>query len=92
MYSLEYNEICLVISTQTLWNETYCRVWLPLQDTVVRVRADQLRPLNTHHSLLSTHYLVYIAAAARITEALAQGALLALVKMMSDELRGMGDG
>lgn len=62
---------------ETLWGETFYRVWLPVENTVVRVRAGELGPIEEHAAFLSVHHLVYVAAAARIKEALAQGALLA---------------
>ncbi len=37
-YSTDLHQLCRVIETQTLWGETLYRIWLPHQDTVVRVR------------------------------------------------------
>ena len=45
-YSTDLHQLCRVIETQTLWGETLYRVWLPHQDTVVRVQADRLKPLQ----------------------------------------------
>jgi len=45
-YSPEHGELCRVIETQTLWDETICRVWLPCKDTVVRLPATRLRPVH----------------------------------------------
>lgn len=64
-----------VIEKSCLWGSTTFRVWLPSTDSIVRVNSSQLS--STQSSVLSPHHLSYVAAAARITEALAQGALLA---------------
>jgi len=79
-YFQDHNQPCRILETETLWGETFCRVWLPIENTVVRVRAGELVPLEDHAPFLSVHYLTYVAAAARIEEALAQGALLAPVE------------
>jgi len=31
-YSPDHGQLCQVIETQTLWDETTCRVWLPGRD------------------------------------------------------------
>ena len=76
-YFQDHNQPCRILETETLWGETFYRVWLPVENTVVRVRAGELVPLEDHAPFLSVHHLIYVAAAARIKEALAQGALLA---------------
>jgi hypothetical protein len=45
-YSAVHNCACQVIETQTLWGDTTCRAWLPGSDSVVRVSASNLRPLE----------------------------------------------
>ncbi|HUT04660.1 MAG TPA: hypothetical protein VM163_12310 [bacterium] len=55
-----------MIEAETSWGETVCRVWLPEQDAVVRVRADQLRPLDEASTSLNSHHICYIAAAAKV--------------------------
>jgi len=45
-YSTIHDCACKVIETQTLWGDTTCRVWLPDSDSVVRVSASNLRPLE----------------------------------------------
>ncbi|MGO0122457.1 DEAD/DEAH box helicase [Desulfothermobacter acidiphilus] len=76
-YSVIHNQPCYLLQTETLWGQTFCRVWLPVEGVVVRVRAEELVPLEEHASSLGAHHLVCVAAAARIEEALAQGVLLA---------------
>src|SRR5680860_1847286 len=43
-YSTVHNSACKVMEEQTLWGQTVCRVWLPNQDSVVRVSRSALRP------------------------------------------------
>jgi len=75
-YSTDLHQLCQVIEAQTLWGETLCRVWLPNQDTVVRVRADRLKPLQDAGTN-SCDGITYVAAAARVADALTHDVLLA---------------
>ncbi len=45
-YSPDHGQLCQVIETQTLRDDTTCRIWLPDSDSVVRVSASNLRPLE----------------------------------------------
>jgi len=78
-YSTDLHQLCRVIEIQTLWGETLYRVWLPNQDTVVQVRADRLKPLQ-EASTSSCDGITYIAAAARVADALAHDVLLAPIE------------
>ncbi len=78
-YSPDHNQLCRIIETQTLWGETTCRVWLPSQDAVVRVRSDRLKPLG-EADIGTSESIAYIAAAARIADALTQDILLAPIE------------
>jgi len=69
-------QLCQVIDTQTLWGETICRVWLPGTDTFVRVPASRLRPLP-EAGLATADHIAYLAAAARVADALTRDILLA---------------
>jgi ERCC4-related helicase len=80
VWSKEHRQTCRVIEVHALWGETTYKIWLPTQDAIVRVRAAQLQPLDTHHSSLTTHHLSYIAAAARVVDALTQNVLLAPIE------------
>jgi len=71
LWSLDHRELCRVIETQTLWGETVCRVWLPCKDTVVRVPAARLRPVH-EASVGTVDGIAYLAAAARVADALTQ--------------------
>lgn len=75
-HSLDHNQLCQIIETQSLWGETVCRVWLPGSDAVVRVPAARLRPLESGDGA-SPEAIAYVAAAARVADALTQDVLLA---------------
>jgi hypothetical protein len=68
-YSPDHGQICQVIEAQTLWGETTCRVWLPGRDSVVRIPASSLRPLEGGGSC-SPDDIIYISAAARVANSL----------------------
>ncbi len=78
-YSPEHGELCRVIETQTLWGQTVCRVWLPGKDTVVRLPAAHLRPVH-EASVGTVDGIAYLAAAARVADALTQDVLLAPIE------------
>src|SRR2546422_4922057 len=78
-FSPDHGQLCRVVETQTLWGETLYRVWLPNQDTVVRVRADRPKPLQ-EASTNSCDGITYIAAAARVADALTHDVLLAPIE------------
>jgi len=75
-YSVEHREVCRVIEKETLWGEEVCRVWLPGREAVVRVPAARLLPLQ-EAGVATVDWLLYVAAAARIADALTQNVLLA---------------
>ncbi|HNZ39946.1 MAG TPA: helicase-related protein, partial [Candidatus Latescibacteria bacterium] len=56
--------------------EIFCRVWLPQSDSVVRVAASRLEPLEGARAI-SPEYIAYVTAAARVADALTQDVLLA---------------
>jgi superfamily II DNA or RNA helicase len=76
LWSEEHREICRVVETQRLWGDTSCRVWLPTRDAIVRVAAEKLRSA-AHAGIAGPAGLTYIAAAARVADALTQDVLLA---------------
>ncbi len=79
LWSEEHQQLCKIVETQTLWGNTFHRIWLPNQDTVVRVRADKLKPLSDAE-ITTPASIVYIATAARIADALTQDVLLAPIE------------
>ncbi|WP_148205078.1 helicase-related protein [Candidatus Methylacidiphilum infernorum] len=78
-WSPEHREPCRIIESQTLWGETFCRVWLPGKDTVVRLPAARLRPMH-EASVGTVEKIAYLAAAARVADALSQNILLAPIE------------
>mgnify|MGYP001269892259 CR=1 FL=1 len=78
-YSPDHGQLCQVIEAQTLWGETTCRVWLPGRDSVVRIPASRLKPLESAGTG-SPDDIAYIAAAARVADALTQDVLLAPIE------------
>jgi superfamily II DNA or RNA helicase len=61
---------------QTLWGEAICRVWLPEQDSVVRLSASRLKAIE-EADLTTPDSVAYVAAAARVMDAWTQNVLLA---------------
>jgi superfamily II DNA or RNA helicase len=78
-YSPDHGQLCQVIEAQTLWGETTCRVWLPGRDSVVRIPASRLKSLESAGTG-SPDDIAYIAAAARVADALTQDVLLAPIE------------
>ncbi|MFH1980904.1 MAG: helicase-related protein [Pseudomonadota bacterium] len=78
-YSIEHRQLCQVIEIQTLWGETTCRVWLPGSDSVVCVPASRLASLENFGTGTGDD-ITYIAAAARVADALTQDVLLAPIE------------
>lgn len=78
-YSPDHGQLCQVIESQTLWGETTCRVWLPGRDSVVRVSAARLAPLEDSGTGTADG-IAYVASAARVADALTQDVLLAPIE------------
>jgi hypothetical protein len=78
-YSPNHGQLCQVIEVQTLWGEMTCRVWLPGRDSVVRVPASRLAPLGDSGTGIDDG-IAYVAAAARVADALTQDILLAPIE------------
>jgi len=78
-YSPDHGQICQVIETRTLWGETTCRVWLPGRDSVVHIPASKLKSLESAGTG-SPEDIAYVAAAARVADALTQDVLLAPIE------------
>ena len=75
-HSIDHDEPCRVVDTETLWGQASCLVWLPRRDTAVRVLQKRLIPLKAGEPHLLDH-LSYVSAAARIADALERDALVA---------------
>jgi superfamily II DNA or RNA helicase len=74
-YSPDHGQLCRVIESQTLWGNTTCRVWLSGSDSVVRIPAANLKPLEDTTTGTPAQ-ITYVAAAARVADALTQDVLL----------------
>jgi superfamily II DNA or RNA helicase len=79
VYCSQYQQVCKIIETQNLWGDTICRVWLPNQNAVVRVREDELKPVDETGMATPAH-IAYVAAAARVADALARDVILAPIE------------
>jgi len=75
-YSPDHRQLCQVVEIQRLWGETICRIWLPGQDTVVHLSASRLKEIE-ETDLTTPESAAYVAAAARVMDALTQHVLLA---------------
>lgn len=75
-YHQDDGQLCRVIDIQTLWGETTCLVWIPGRDSVVRIPAYRLKPLDDA-GCNSQDDIAYVAAASKITESLSQNILVA---------------
>jgi hypothetical protein len=78
-YSSDHGQIFQVIEIRTLWGETTCSVWLPGSDSMVRIPASRLKPLKSAGTSPSDN-VAYVAAAARVADALTQDVLLAPIE------------
>jgi superfamily II DNA or RNA helicase len=78
-WSVDHEQICQIIEVQTLWGETTYRVWLPGRNSVVRIPASRLKPLESA-GICSPDNMAYVAAAARVADALTQDVLLAPIE------------
>ena len=77
-FSTVHKCICKVIEEQSLWGQMVCRVWLPNQDTVVRIPKSALQPLDAGiHPHIEANRISYIASAAKVAEILEGGSNLA---------------
>jgi len=72
------NTVGKIIEKVCLWGNTSFRVWLPASDSIIRVDASALS--SAQYSVLRTNHLTYLAAAARVADALTQDVLLAPIE------------
>lgn len=70
-YSTTHNCACKIIEEQILWGQKICRIWLPIQNAVVRVPKITLKSLSTEsHPDIEQYHIAYVAAAAKVAEVL----------------------
>jgi SNF2 family DNA or RNA helicase len=75
-HSIDHDEPCRVVDTDTLWGQATCLIWLPRRATTVRVPQKRLAPLKSGEQHLIDR-LSYVSAATRIADALERDALVA---------------
>lgn len=75
-YSLDHDEPARVIALDVVWGAETAQVWLARRDAVVRLHRSRLQPL-TGSAPPSAEQLCYVAAAARILDAMERDALVA---------------
>ena len=75
-HSLDHSEPCRVIAVEDLWGLPTAQVWLSRRDAVVRLPVERLQSLE-QASPTSLEQLSFVAAAARILDALEHDALVA---------------
>jgi len=78
-FSPDHAQLCQVMGVETLWGQTICRVWFPGRDLVVRIPVTKLNSVEGV-SPRSPDDLAYVAAAARVADALTQDVLLAPIE------------
>ena len=78
-FSTDHNAPCLILETQKLWGETTCRVWFPDKETTIRLPLNRLKPLSEDQEKISDR-ISYIAAGARVADALTQDVFLASIE------------
>ncbi|MGI6541040.1 MAG: DEAD/DEAH box helicase [Bacillota bacterium] len=79
LYATTYQTMCQVVDVQALWGDTICRIWLPNHNTVVRVPADELKPMGKM-TVEQPDHISYVAAATRIADSLSSDMLLAPIE------------
>ncbi len=70
-WSLEHQQIFMVVETQGLWEDTLVRFWVPTKDAIVRIRSSQLQSA-AERAPRGSAWLSYLTAAARVSDALTQ--------------------
>ncbi|MBL3538485.1 DEAD/DEAH box helicase [Aminivibrio sp.] len=70
-YTPGHKQLCQIIEEKSLWGQTMCRVWLPNQDTIVRVPRSALRPLNVDlYPEVEANRIAYVSSAAKVADVL----------------------
>ncbi len=78
-YSTVHKSVCKIVEEQTLWGQTICRVWFPGNNSVIRIPKSNLKSIQDTY-IDSSDSLIYIAAAAKVADALTQDVLLAPIE------------
>lgn len=78
-WSQAHQQHVKVIESSGLWGQSFYRVWLQQQDSVVKVRAGDLTQ-PTKELPISEHFLSYLSVAAKISNAQHEDILLAPIE------------
>ncbi len=78
-YSNEHRQPCLVVERQEVWGRSSCRIWLPATNAIVRIDSSRLIPISDADGWTKDR-LRYVAAAARVADALSEDVLLAPIE------------
>ena len=70
-------DACRIVDHSTLWDRSVVDVWVPSKGTVIRLSSDRLRALGDDGTESPVHEITFIAAAARIADALERDTLVA---------------
>ncbi|HRX79834.1 MAG TPA: hypothetical protein P5307_12275, partial [Pirellulaceae bacterium] len=76
VWSTQHGEVGQVVDVEDLWGVRTLRLWLPAREATVCVGASAVTAVGDCRAP-SEHQLVFVAAAARIADALATDQLLA---------------
>ena len=69
IFITKHGQICRPFDIQALWGQRIYRVWLPIQDSIVRVRSYQSKTIGETVQLLNHHYISYLGEATRVADA-----------------------
>jgi hypothetical protein len=75
-WSLEHDEPCRLVEVHRLWGQATVVAWFPTRDTTVRLSEEDLASFDDQ-AVSSPDRIAYVAAAARIADALERDALVA---------------
>ncbi|MBF0181809.1 MAG: DEAD/DEAH box helicase family protein [Magnetococcales bacterium] len=78
-FSLVHKLPCLLVEKNAIFGSSICRIWLPDQNAIVRVPADQLVSIEETPGITSNH-LTFLVTAARIADTLTHDLLLAPIE------------
>ena len=78
-YSAEHRQLCQIVEARSFWNSEICQIWLPGRQIVVPISSSQLRPIEGADAGSPTN-IAYVAAAARVADALTKDVLLAPIE------------
>ena len=69
---------CRIVDQDALWGENSYRVWLPGKETIIRVRAKDLRSLCSFHP--TAEHIQHASAAAKLLDAVDEGLRLSPIQ------------